>query len=96
MNDFRQAISAKPDEFLELIRSTEEAVGMPVSAECYKRPKPTEDPRLERFFAWKGKIGCVREEPFGEDVFTPELASRVSDFFAKLMPLYDFFNRFKV
>ena len=30
MNDFRQAISAKPDEFLELIRSTEEAVGMPV------------------------------------------------------------------
>ena len=96
MNDFRQAISAKPDEFLELIRSTEEAVGMPVSAECYKRPKPTEDPRLERFFAWKGKIGCVREEPFGEDVFTPELASRVSDFFTKLTPLYDFFNRFKV
>ena len=96
MNDFRQAISAKPDEFLELIRSTEEAVGMPVSAECYKRPKPTEDPRLERFFAWKGKIGCVREEPFSDGVFTPELASRVSDFFAKLMPLYDFFNRFKV
>ena len=96
MNDFRQAISAKPDEFLELIRSTEEAVGMPISAECYKRPKPTEDPRLERFFAWKGKIGCVREEPFSDGVFTPELAARVSDFFTKLMPLYDFFNRFKV
>ena len=96
MNDFRQAISAKPDEFLELIRSTEEAVGMPISAECYKRPKPTEDPRLERFFAWKGKIGCVREEPFSDGVFTPELAARVSDFFTKLTPLYDFFNRFKV
>ena len=96
LNDFRAAISAKPDEFLDLIKKTEKAVGKPIQAECYKRPKPTDDPRLERFFAWKEQIGCTVHEDFSEAAFGPELARRVGDFFAKLTPLYDYFNRFKV
>ena len=93
---FRQTISAKPDEFLKLIQKTEKATGMPVTASLYKRPKPTDNPDLERFFAWKGQIGCVRSEEFGENTFGPELAERVRDFLTKLIPLYDYFNRFKV
>lgn len=96
LKEFRDAISAKPDEFLKLIKKTEKAVGKPISAECYKRPKPTDDPRLERFFAWKGQIGCTVHEDFSEEVFGPALAQRVADFFEKLTPLYDFFNQFKV
>ena len=96
MKDFRQDITVRKREFLEMIASVEEAVGQPVLAETYKRPKPTDDEDLERFFAWKGKIGCVREEPFSEGVFTPELADRVRKFFEDLMPLYDYFNRFTV
>ena len=96
MEDFRRHITAYPDEFLELIRSTEEAVGQPITAELYKRPKPTDNPDLAPFFAWKGQIACVRSLEPGEDLFSPQLKNEVADFFQKLTPLYEYFNRFKV
>ena len=96
MEDFRRHITAYPDEFLELVRKTEEAVGQPITADLYKRPKPTDNPDLERFFAWKGQIACTRHEEFGPEVFSPELADRVRSYFEQLIPLYDYFNRFKV
>ena len=96
MEEFRRDITARKQEFLTMIRGVEDAVGQPVTAEEYKRPKPTEDPELKRFFAWKKQIGCVRSEPFGDAVFTPELAVRVRKFFEDLTPLYDYFNRFQV
>ena len=96
MEAFRQDITARKQEFITMIRGVEDAVGQPVTAEEYKRPKPTEDPELKRFFAWKKQIGCVRSEPFSDAVFTPELAVRVRKFFEDLTPLYDYFNRFQV
>ena len=96
MEDFRRHITAYPDEFLELVRKTEEAVGQPITAELYKRPKVTDNPDLERFFAWKGQIACVRQIEPGEALFGPELKNQVADFFEKLTPLYEYFNRFKV
>ena len=96
MEDFRRHITAYPDEFLELIRTTEEAVGQPITAELYKRPKPTDNPELERFFAWKGQIACTRSIAPGPEIFGPELKTEVADFFEKLTPLYEYFNRFKV
>ena len=96
MEDFRKHITAYPDEFLELIKTTEEAVGQPITAEAYKRPKPTDNPDLQRFFAWKGQIACVRQLEPGEAMFRPELKNEVADFFEKLTPLYEYFNRFKV
>ena len=96
MEDFRRQISAHPEEFLELIRRTEQSVGMPVTAQCYKRPKPTDNPALAPYFAWKGQIGCVREIAPGPDMFGPELKADAADFFARLTPLYNYFNRFKV
>jgi uncharacterized protein (DUF2461 family) len=96
MEDFRRHISAYPDDFLELIRSTEEATGMAITAECYKRPKPADDLRLAPFFAWKGQIGCVVDTPPGPEIFGPELQEQVADFFAKLTPLYEYFSRFRV
>ena len=96
MEDFRRRITARPDEFLQLIAGTEAATGQSVCAECYKRPKPCDNPDLEPFFAWKGQIGCTRHEDFSENTFGPELGLRVLDFFEKLIPLYEFFNKFKV
>ena len=96
MEEFRKYIAAYPDEFLKLIADTEAAVGQPITAELYKRPKPTDDPRLEPYFAWKGQIGCVRSIEPGPDMFGPELKEEVADFFEKLIPLYEYFNRFKV
>ena len=94
--DFRRHISAYPDEFLTMIKGVESSVGQSVLAECYKRPKPCDNPDLAPYFAWKGQIGCIRHEDFSEATFGPELGQRVLDYFVKLMPLYDYFNRFKV
>ena len=95
LEDFRRYIAGHSEEFLTLIRQTEAAVGQPVTAACYKRPKPCEKEELERFFAWKGEIGCTREIAPGPELFDPALARQVGDFFEKLTPLYDFFNRFR-
>ena len=96
MEAFRRHITAYPDEFLQLIKTTEEAVGQPITAELYKRPKQTDNPDLQRFFAWKGQIGCIRSIAPGPELFGPELKQEVADFFEKLTPLYEYFNQFKV
>ena len=96
MEAFRKHITAYPDEFLNLIKTTEEAVGQPITAELYKRPKPTDNPALEPYFAWKGQIACTRAIDPGDGMFGPELKDEVLDFFQKLIPLYEYFNQFKV
>lgn len=94
LEDFRRNISAKPDDFLKLISDTEAAVGQPVTAECYKRPKPTDNPALTPYFAWKGQIGCTREIAPGDRLFGSQLEEEVSGFFEALTPLYEYFNQF--
>ena len=94
LEDFRRNISAKPDNFLKLISDTEAAVGQPVTAECYKRPKPTDNPALIPYFAWKGQIGCTREIAPGDRLFGSQLEEEVSGFFEALTPLYEYFNQF--
>lgn len=94
LEKFRRNISAKPDDFLKLISDTEAAVGQPVTAECYKRPKPTDNPALIPYFAWKGQIGCTREIAPGDRLFGPQLEEEVSGFFEALTPLYEYFNQF--
>ena len=96
MKQFRRDITAKPDEFLAMIEKVERDTGITITADTYKRPEKCDDPRLERFYSWKGQIGCTVHEPFSEEVFGPGLAVRVGDLFDKLTPLYDFFNRYKV
>lgn len=94
LEDFRRNISAKPDDFLKLISDTEAAVGQPITAECYKRPKPTDNPALIPYFAWKGQIGCTREIAPGDRLFGSQLEEEVSGFFEALTPLYEYFNQF--
>ena len=96
MKQFRRDITAKPDEFLAIIEKVERDTGITITADTYKRPEKCDDPRLERFYSWKGQIGCTVHEPFSQEVFGPGLAVRVGDLFDKLTPLYDFFNRYKV
>ena len=93
MEQFRKDISARPEQFLELIRQTENATGVPVTAELYKRPKETDDPRLAPYFAWKGQIACCVDEAPGEPLFDPALSQRVRTFFEQLIPLYEYLNQ---
>ena len=96
LEDFRRDIAARPDEFLRLVEQTEKATGVPVTADLYKRPKLPEDPRRAPYYAWKGQIGCTVDEPVSEDIFGPELGQRAGEFIEKLIPLYEYFNRYCV
>ncbi len=96
LETFRQRISAKPEEFLKLIRTTEAATGVPVTAQCYKRPKVPDSPALAPYFAWKGEISCTRAIEPGEALFGRQLEDEVRDFFEKLAPLYEYFNQYVV
>ena len=96
MKEFRKRIAAKPDDFLAMIRKVESDTGLSIYAEEYKRVEPCENPELERFYRWKGKIGCTIHEDFSEAVVGPQLAERVRDFLVKLIPIYDYFNLFQV
>ena len=95
LDDFRKTIAAKPKEFLKLVADTEKATGVPISVESYKRPKEAPTPELAPFYAWKGKIACVVDEPVSEAIFGPELGKRAGEFLEKLIPLYEYLNRFQ-
>ena len=96
MEAFRREIAARPDKFLNMIAQAEAEAGMPITAECYKRPKQADDPRLQPYFAWKKQIGCIRHADFGPETFGPGLTERVAAFFKALTPVYEYFNQFKV
>ena len=96
MEAIRRHIAANPKAFLKLVRDTEKKTGMPITAELYKKPKPTDEPALLPYFSWKGNIACVCSEEFNPDTFGPELAARVEKLFEALTPLYEFFNQFCV
>ena len=96
MEQFRQEISRDPEEFLSVIAQVEEATGVQVTAELYKRPKVTDDPRLQPYFAWKSGIHCTRSVEPGEEMFGPEIGHKAKEMFTQLIPLYDYFTRFKV
>ncbi len=95
LEEFRRDLAARPREFLQLIEETEKATGVPVTAEAYKRPKEAPRAALAPFYAWRGNIACVVDEPVSEGIFGPELGQRAGAFLEKLIPLYDYFNRFK-
>jgi hypothetical protein len=96
MEQIRQDMAARPEAFLKLVADTEKATGVPITAELYKRPKETAIPALAPYYAWKGNISCVVEEEVSPAIFGPELGERAGSFLEKLIPLYDYFNRFKV
>ena len=97
LEQMRQDWAARPKQILKLLRDTEKATGVPVTAKTYKRPpKPAPTKELEELFSWREQFGCVIEEPFSEATFGPQLGERVKDFLTKLIPLYEYFNQFCV
>lgn len=96
LEEIRSRIAARPDEFLDLIHATEDATGLPVTAELYKRPKEAPIPELTPFYAWKRDICCIRSEDVSEEIFGEALGIRVKEFLTKLIPLYEYFNQFSV
>lgn len=91
MERFRRDLAERPKVFPELLRRAEEATGVTLRAETYKRPKPCPDPALERFYAWKGKLEAgVRMMP-GEEIFTHDLVDRIAAFIKAWYPVAEYF-----
>ena len=92
----RKRWAEKPEEILELLKQTEKATGVPVTAELYKRPKEAPREDLAPLYAWRGNIGCVVNEEVSPELFGPALGERACAFLEKLIPLYEYFNQFTV
>lgn len=92
MQEFRSRIAARPEEFLTMLDSVQKAVGMEVTATCYKRPREAPIPELQPYFAWKSDVDLIRHEPVGDAIFGPALGERAGQFLEKLIPLYEYFN----
>ena len=95
MASIRAYAESHTKEVLDLFAKTEKATGAKICAETYKRAKPTKVAELAELFSWKGCITCTVDVPFSEETFGPALADRVANFFEKVLPLYDFFCKFK-
>ena len=93
MDRFRRDIAARPRDFLDLIRQTEENTGLPVTAQLYNRPKEAPIPELAPYFAWKKDISCIRDEPVGDGIFGPQLREKADTLFRQLVPLYEYLNQ---
>lgn len=96
MKQLRSHIAAEPAQFIAMIDSVEQAVGRTVTAAHYIHPAACPQPSLERFYLWKDRIECIAHEDFSPAVFDPSLAQRVREDLTRLLPLYDYFNRFSV
>ena len=94
LEQMRREWAAQPQQFLELLRQTEAATGVPITADTYKRPKEAPIPELAPYYAWKGNISCVVDVPVGPEMFGPSLGIQAKDFLVNLIPLYEYFNRF--
>ena len=65
MEEFRKYISAYPDEFLHLIAQTEAAVGQPVTAQLYKRPRKRTIPRLRPISRGRAALSASATRTWG-------------------------------
>lgn len=91
MERFRAELNENPSRFLDLVARCEEATGMTLGGDVYKRRKPCSDPRAERFMSNKNLM-CSREIEPGPELFTGELADTVRTALTQLLPLYEYFS----
>ncbi len=90
LDRYRKDLAADPGRFPALLRQCEESTGMRLEGEEYKKRKPCEDPALEPFMSRKSFILSRSVAP-GPELFTPDLAERVSCDLRALLPLYNYF-----
>ncbi len=93
MERFRRMLTDRPDEFLQLAADVQRATGFPVSGDVYRRKKPCPDARLEPYYNLRN-ILCLTERPIGPDLFSPALTGTVADTLRKLLPLYQYCQKF--
>ena len=93
MAAFRSIVDANPARFERLIRKMEAHGEFHLIGEEYKRPKGNYGEPISRWYSRK-QLGMECSRDFGGDILTERLPQILTDGFAKLMPLYEFFLSF--
>ncbi len=93
MERFRQTAAANPAKLERLIRAFDRQKVFQLFGAAYKRPKGSVSPLIDRWYNQK-QIGFSCEQPWDERLFSPELADRLTEDFALLVPLYKYFLPF--
>lgn len=90
---FRAMLTARPDEFLSVVRQVEQASGIEFHCESYYRKKPCPDPALEPYYNMKSIIMDVDRAP-DELLFSENLVDEVIKTLQALYPLYEYCLKF--
>ena len=93
MEAFRRSLDANPARFERIVRKIERGGGFRLTGEEYKRPKGHADDPLGRWYNRK-RIGLECSRDYDAALYSPELPEILSDAYAKLMPMYEYFLEF--
>lgn len=91
MEAIRRKISQNPENFCRLVRKAETDGGVPLDGDRYRRPKPCDDARVEKFFAMKNFF-AIRDCPPDDLFFSEKLADEVQKLLLAWLPVYEFFH----
>ncbi len=95
MDKFRERLSLKPAEFLELISRYSEQQLFKLEGELYKRPLPDcPDEALRTWFQRKS-LYLICEKPLDPSLFNQELLTELVEGFRLLAPLYHYLSDLK-
>ncbi len=92
MEKFRRQL-VSDEALLKQIKSAER-MGMALGGDDYKRPKPCDDSKLERFFLKKSLKLTVTLSADDEALYSPELPEMIIKAFKKLLPINELFEEF--
>lgn len=93
MEAFRRSLDANPARFERIVRKIERGGGFRLTGEEYKRPKGHADDPLGRWYNRK-RIGLECSRDHDAALYSPELPGILTDAYAKLMPMYEYFLEF--
>ena len=91
MAKHRARIDRDPKPLLRLDRKLKKQEEFVLTGPEYKRAKTPAEPRLASWYN-KKSLTVSHEEPLSELLYAPELADRLVEGFAFLMPYYDYFS----
>ncbi len=94
MEEFRKDLMARPGHFPALQEKAERESGLNLTAQCYKRPKPCDDPAIADYFSWKGNISAGATLEPGAELFSAELVKRLQSALHPWLPVCDHFYTF--
>ena len=93
MEAFRRSLDSNPARFERIVRKIEHGGGFRLTGEEYKRPKGHADDPLGRWYNRK-RIGLECSRDHDAALYSPELPGILTDAYAKLMPMYEYFLEF--